>query len=489
MTHVTSLKRSTMVASLWSILRSVWVAIVTFVLFAVLARLLAPADFGVFALASILVQIATIVASAGFGNAIVREPAYSETFVNTVFWCVLGMSILAAALLIGAAPFYARLVGAEGTVPVIQWLAFLLPLTTLTTVPSALLTRNFQHKSLAIQSIASSLSGGIVAVAMALQGWGVWSLVGQAFVGGIVGMAMIWRMSPWRPALKFDARLVRGLLVFSSSIMATQILWMLLVRVQEIFISRWHGPDAVGHYRIAWRLIELISQSLLSPIGSVALVTFSHVQDQRERFQAIYARMVGIAGLATFPALLGIGAVSPILLPLLFGGKWAAAIPVSEVLVLMCVPFVLNFFTGPALTSVNRPRANLWIAALQLTLTVIFTWIAVPYGLVAVAAAYVARAWITMIPQQLILARHTGISLAGTTRAILPALAAALAMAAAVRAAAGPLVARFGAGWETGTATVVMGLLLFAAIMFALGHDPRREIRDLLQTVRKQKEA
>ena len=320
-----------MVASLWSILRSVWVAIVTFVLFAVLARLLAPADFGVFALASILVQIATIVASAGFGNAIVREPAYSETFVNTVFWCVLGMSILAAALLIGAAPFYARLVGAEGTVPVIQWLAFLLPLTTLTTVPSALLTRNFQHKSLAIQSIASSLSGGIVAVAMALQGWGVWSLVGQAFVGGIVGMAMIWRMSPWRPALKFDARLVRGLLVFSSSIMATQILWMLLVRVQEIFISRWHGPDAVGHYRIAWRLIELISQSLLSPIGSVALVTFSHVQDQRERFQAIYARMVGIAGLATFPALLGIGAVSPILLPLLFGEKWAAAIPVSEV--------------------------------------------------------------------------------------------------------------------------------------------------------------
>ena len=155
----------------------------------------------------------------------------------------------------------------------------------------------------------------------------------------------------------------------------------------------------------------------------------------------------------------------------------------------MCVPFVLNFFTGPALTSVNRPRANLWIAALQLTLTVIFTWIAVPYGLVAVAAAYVARAWITMIPQQLILARHTGISLAGTTRAILPALAAAVAMAAAVRAAAGPLVARFGAGWETGTATVVMGLLLFAAIMFALGHDPRREIRDLLQTVRKQKEA
>ena len=154
----------------------------------------------------------------------------------------------------------------------------------------------------------------------------------------------------------------------------------------------------------------------------------------------------------------------------------------------MSVPFVLNFFSGPALTSVNRPQANLWIAVLQLALTVVFTWIAIPYGLVAVAAAYVARAWITMIPQQLALRRHAGIPMASTARVVLPALAAAAAMAVAVRFLMDFLVPRLGGGWETAVAGVVVGLILFPAIMFAIGHDPRREIRDLLTSLRQRKE-
>ena len=103
MANADGLKRKTFVASLWSVLRSVWSAIITFVLFAVMARLLAPADFGVFALASIVVEIARIVATAGLGSAIVREPDRSASFDNTVFWCVLGLSLAAAEIAAGEA--------------------------------------------------------------------------------------------------------------------------------------------------------------------------------------------------------------------------------------------------------------------------------------------------------------------------------------------------------------------------------------------------
>ena len=136
MANADGLKRKTFVASLWSVLRSVWSAIITFVLFAVMARLLAPADFGVFALASIVVEIARIVATAGLGSAIVREPDRSASFDNTVFWCVLGMSLAAAGILALGAPAYARLVNAPEAVNVIRALAVLLPLTTLTTPPT-----------------------------------------------------------------------------------------------------------------------------------------------------------------------------------------------------------------------------------------------------------------------------------------------------------------------------------------------------------------
>lgn len=488
MTSSDGLKRKTFVASLWSFLRSGWNAIATFVLFAIMARLLEPADFGVFALASILVEIARIVSSAGLADAVIRKPDLSDRFASTVFWGIIGLSVAAAAAIIAGAPFYAHLVGTNEVVPVIQSLALVLPLATSAAVPTALLTRDFRYKQMTLRGIVANLLGGAVAVGLALTGWGVWALVGQFLVTSLLGTVLIWQISPWRPRLMFDPRLVRGLLVFSGSIMATHILWMLLARVQEIFISRWHGTEAVGQYRIAWRLIELVAQTLLSPIGSVTLVTFSHVQGDPPRLQAIYGRMVGLAATVALPCLLGIGAVAPLLLPLLFGQKWAASVPAAEVLVLMCVPFVLNFFAGPALTAVNRPQSALQVALLQFLLTVAFTWIAVPYGLVAVAAAYVLRAWITMLPQQVALRRYTGVRMRRTAGVVLPPLLAALLMAVLVRAGAGPLVNRMGAGWPVVMIQIAIGVAAFLATMMVIGHDPRRELRDLLTTLRPRKE-
>ena len=488
MTTSDGLKRKTFVASLWSFLRSGWNAVATFILFAVMARLLGPADFGVFALASLLVEIARIVSSVGLADAVIREPDLSDRFASTVFWGVTGLSVAAAAAVFVAAPFYADLVGTSEVVPVIQALALMLPVSTSAVVPAALLTRDFQYRQMTLRGIVANLLGGAAAIGLALTGWGVWALVGQFLVTSLLGSVLTWQISPWRPKLMFDPRLVRRLLVFSGSIMATHILWMLLARVQEIFISRWHGTEAVGQYRIAWRLIELVAQTLLSPIGSVTLVTFSHVQGDLPRLQAIYGRMVGLAATAALPCLLGIGAVAPLLLPLLFGEKWAASAPVAEVLVLMCVPFVLNFFAGPALTAVNRPQSALQVALLQLLLTVAFTWLAVRHGLVAVAAAYVLRAWITMLPQQVALRRHTGVRMRRTGAAVLPPLLAAMLMALIVRASAGPLVDRMGAGWSTALSQVAIGVVAFLATMMLIGHDPRRELRDLLTTLRPRKE-
>lgn len=485
MTGPDTLKRRTLVASLWSFLRSGWNAVATFVLFAIMARLLKPSDFGVFALASILVELARIISTAGLADAIVREPELSERFSNTVFWGITGLSLLASAAIFAGAPFYAELVGSSEITPIIRALGLLLPIALSATVPTALLTRTLQYRQMTTRGIVASLVGGVAAVGLALNGWGVWALVGQFGLTSLLASILIWQISPWRPRMMFDPGLVRRLLVFSGSVMATQILWMLLARLQEIFISRWHGTDAVGQYRIAWRLIELVTQTLLAPIGSVTLAAFSHLQTDPQRLQAVYVRMVGLAATAMLPCLLGIGATAPLLMPLLFGEKWAAAVPVAEVLVLMSVPFVLNFFAGPALTAVNRPQSALRIALLQFLLTLVFTWLAVPYGLVAVAAAYVLRAWITMIPQQEALRRHIGLTAGRTVAAVAPPLAASVVMAAIVRLAASAMPDNWGAGWAAVSIQIAVGLAVYPLIMMLIGHNPLRELREVMGTLRR----
>ncbi|WP_198402524.1 lipopolysaccharide biosynthesis protein [Rhodobacter sp. CZR27] len=478
------LKRKTVVAVLWSVLRTGWTTLATFVLFVVLARLLGPADFGVFALASLVLEAARILANAGLADAVIRERELDETLADTAFWAVLGLSALAGAAAFAAAPLYARMLGQEEVAAVIRWLAVLLPVSALGAIHGARLAREFRQKSLALQGMVTSLASGVAAVAAAWAGWGIWALVVQSAVASTLGVGLAWWSFRWRPGLGFRWSRLRGLLGFSASMVTTQLLWMLLVRVQDLFLARWHGTEAVGTYRIAWRLIELIGQSVLAPAGSVALVALSRLQGDPVRFARGYNRILGAAGLAVFPMMFGFGALAPEVFPLLFGETWAGAAPVAMVLVLMAVPFVTNFFAGPALAAVNRAQSVLAVAALQFAATLVLTAALVPFGLMAVAAAYVLRAYLTLPVQQVALRRHAGVEPRDTAAALAPPLLASLGMAAGVWMAKDPLALWLGAGWPMVAGAVVLGVLLHAGLMLLLGRPMLRELADLARSMK-----
>lgn len=486
---MTDLKRRTLGSMLWSVLRAGWSNAVILILFIILARILEPNDFGLFALASILVEVARILSSGGLGDAVIRSKTIDDRFVSTVFWLNLALSLIFAALIAAAAPFYADYLKAEQTVPVIFALALTLPLGSLGAVHGALLAREFRYAALTLQAMLASVTSGTVAVTLAWQGLGIWALVGQAMVSGVVSCTFAWTVVRWRPKLQFDLSVVRGVAAFGASLAATQLVWMLLVRVQDLFIGSVYGPAAVGIYRIAWRLIELIANMFLGPVGSVALVSFSRLQDEPHRMHHAYKRMIAAASIVVFPMLLGFGATAALLVPLIFGDNWTAAVPVTQVLTLMVVPFVFNFFAGPALTAANHAGAVLKVALVQLATTILFSWIAVPYGVVAVAAAYVLRAYLTMPLQQYMLHRHLGIRMLSTWRAMMTALGSAVAMAVGVHLALPTLTQTYGFGWTAALLAVALGAIIYLCLIVVFARSQLRDILTTLLSLRREKKA
>ncbi len=486
---MSDLKRKTLGAMLWSILRAGWSSAVILILFIILARILEPEDFGLFALASILVEVARVLASGGLGDAVIRSKTTDDQFVSTVFWLNLGLSAVFAGLIVAIAPLYADYLKTEQTLHVIYALALTLPLNSLGAVHGALLSREFRYSALTLQSMLASVISGTVAVTMAWNGFGIWSLVGQAFTSAVVSGVFAWTVVGWRPRLQFDPSVVRGIAAFGSSLAVTQLVWMLLVRVQDLFIGSVYGAAAVGIYRIAWRLIELIANMLLGPVSSVALVSFSRLQDEPHRMRHAYNRMIGIASIVVFPMLLGFGATAALLVPLIFGDKWGDAVPVTQVLTLMVVPFVFNFFAGSALTAANRAGAVLQVALVQLAATIVFTWIAVPYGIVAVAAAYVLRAYLTMPLQQYMLDRHLGIKMMSTWRAMMIPLGSAVVMAGAVHLSLPALTVSYGYGWPTALMAVGLGAAIYLGLIVALARAQLRDIVTTILSLRSEKKA
>ena len=480
------LKHKTVLSVLWSVVRVAWSTVATFVIFLVLARVLGPAEFGTFALASLFTEVGRIIAFGGFGDAVTRQYDLDEELADTAFWALVAFSLAMGLVIFFSAPFYASAVRDPAVEPILHWLAFLIPLGSLAVVHNARLARDFRHKNLAAQSIVASMLSGGAAIAAALGGWGVYALVAQAAVQAVATVALGWYYFPWMPKLRFDMQRFRGVFTFSISLMVSQLLWMLLTRVQDIFIARWYGPAEVGRYRIAWRLIELIGQAVLAPIGSVSLVTLSRLQHDKTAFRNAYNRIVGAATLGTFPLLFGFGALSQETIDLLFGRQWHNTGPIATALVLMAVPFVMNVFAAPALAAVDKAQTIMSVAALQLAATLLLTWLLVPYGVVAVAAGYTLRAWLTMPYQQYLLKKHAGIDPGGTIRAVAMPLAGSLAMAAIVWLTKAPVAAAIGWPPVALAASVAIGAVVYGLFLVLFGrHTLKPYIDTALSALRR----
>ncbi len=465
------LKKKTALSVLWSVVRVAWSTIATFVIFVILARILGPGDFGTFALASLFVEIGRVLAYAGLGDAVTRQLELDEELADTAFWATIAFSGIVAAVVFVFAPYYGQLVRDPSVSEILRWLAPLLPVSSLAVIHNARLAREFGHKNLAAQAIAASLLSGITAVACAFMGWGVWALVAQTAVNAVATVLFGWIAYPWMPRFRFNIPLFRSVFLFSISLVVTQLMWMLLARVQDIFISRWYGPVEVGRYRIAWRLIELIGQAVLAPIGSVALVTLSRLQNDAVAFRNAYNKIVGAAALGTIPLLLGFGALSNDIIAILFGDKWGNAGDIATVLVLMAVPFVMNFFASSALSAVNRAESILSVAALQLAATLVLTWLLVPYGVVAVAAGYTLRAWLTMPYQQYVLSRYASIDAKSTLKAVALPLCGSLLMAACVWFAHPFIAEHVQNRWLTLGLCVGLGAVVYIAFLPIFGRS------------------
>jgi O-antigen/teichoic acid export membrane protein len=356
----------------------------------------------------------------------------SPEMADTVLWASLAVASLGAAALAGLAGPLSRLVGEPAVAPLLVGLGLTLPISAAGGTHIALMLHQFGHKAMASRSVVSNVVGGAAALAAAWSGWGAWSLVVQRAVTELVGTLMAWQAYPWWPGRAFSTRVLWELSGYSVTMTYTQVLYVALVRVQDVIIGRFLGTAAVGQYRTAWRTVELISQGVIMPFTQVALPTLGRLQDDLPAFRKAYLRITAVCSAVAVPAIVGFAVIAPDAIPLVFGDQWGAAAPVAQVLGLMAVPFTHNRFAGPALATLGRYSMLARFSTLQLLLTVVMSIAAAPYGLVAVAGAYVTRAYL-MLPLQLwAFKRYSGLGYREVLRSVGPAVGVSVLMAAAV---------------------------------------------------------
>lgn len=464
----TKLRQQSRTSVGWSILRFMSDQVFSFAVFVILARLLSPADIGAFAIMAIFAEVFRTISTAGLLQTVAREPELSDAFTDTVYRSHMVFSLVACAIILAVANPFARFMDAPQIALPLQILSIVLPLSALGATHMALRLRAFGHKTTALRSVVSGVIGGGAAIGAAFGGLGLWALVIQRIVSELVSVVLSRLAYRWRPGGAFSWTILKRNLGLNGSLTAIQLVFMFTQRLQELVIGQVIGITAVGLYRTAWRTVELISNGAIRPFSTVAMQTLARVNDDPIQLGRAYQWMISKAAALSLPALVGFGAVAPLAIPVVFGEKWADAGGLAQIFAFMALPFTLNQFASPSLGAVGASRSLFVIGICQLGLTALFTLLAAPYGLIAVAWAYVARAYLTLPLQIVLLERASGIGFGQTVSAVWAPLAASTVMGVAIYFALPATLLWTDNNWLRLAAIIVAGALLYCVALLAI---------------------
>lgn len=428
------LKRQTLRSIVWTMAQAAGDQLFSFAVFVMLARVLDKPAIGTFAIAFVFMDIGRNFATAGVSQRVARAKGLSSRDLDTIFWTNILLAAVYSALIIALAPTAERAFGAPQLAAVLTWLTIPVILSSAGNTHMALRLREFGHKTLAVRSVLAGLLGGSVAVVAALMGAGIWALVLQRLVREFVCTMLAWASYRWRPGLAFDFAEAKRYLKNAVDLGLAQVVTLLSLRAQDLGVARVMGPAPLSSYRVAWRCAELIGPQIVGPFATVALQTFSRLQDHREQLRTAYLSMLQQCALVSVPALVGYAIAGPWLVPALFGPQWKDAGMIAPMLLPLALPFTINGFVLALLAAKGRITWQRHLALLDLVTTILVTWLTVPYGLRWLALVYSLRA-LMLVPLQIHLVRRAaGIGLRDHAKALAkPVLAASLmGVAAAV---------------------------------------------------------
>lgn len=378
----------------WTLGQQLFGNVLAFGTFVVLARMLEPKDFGVAGIASLAVVLLSALVECGLGNALIQQPYDRVAHRDSAFVASMTLSGLAYGVLFLAAPFVASLFGEPQTTSLLRVVGLCLLANGLSVVPKAVLRRALKFRSLALSSAFAYSMGGFAAIAAALLGLGAWSIVIQQVVTAWLLAVALLLCSPSRPRAHFDRLAFAELRPVGLPSLGTDLLSFVNSNLDNVMIGLLLGPVALGYYSVAYRCQTMLSTTLVGSVSTVALPIFARLQSDGERFASGFRRAATATSGFAMPVFAILGVVSGDAVEVFFGPGWG---PTARVLSILCLLGILQapfYFNVPAMTASGRASAGLATTAIQAIGNLVAFLVATRWGIEAVAAALVARAYL-----------------------------------------------------------------------------------------------
>lgn len=374
----------------WSVAEKIGSMLLQVAVSIIVARLLMPDDFGVMAIMTFFTALALVVVDSGFSQTLIRKSEPTAEDYKSVFVFNVAISIILYVVLTFASPFVARFYERDIIARIAPVLFLLLPINALCVIQNTIFTREFRFDLLSKINFAASCVAGVIAIAMALGGMGVWALVGQRLGTMAVKAALLWLCSSWQADGKFSASTLRVMSPFSFRLMFTDIISAVYNNVAQLFIGKMYSTDTLGYFNQAQKLKELPVSSAMQSIQSVTYPALSNIKSDEAKFADSYRRVMMVTAFVMFPVMVGMIAVADDMFALLLGERWMPTVPYFRILSLCGVFYPVSMIAYNILKVKSDGSVIIRLEVVKKVVTTVILAATIPYSVTAVAWGLVA---------------------------------------------------------------------------------------------------
>ena len=391
----------------WSAMRSWGTRVATLIVFFILTRILNPEEIGLISYILGWLMLLAVFADLGLAEYLVYNHASPRLTELGIWWFQVIVSFLITLTLLSL--LLAGFINPDKTNPdavlAMLILAFTLPISAAAKIPEALLRRQMDYKGLAIRSLVAISVSSILAILLALSGYGIWSLVFKQVTEVLIDAFYCFKLSKWRPSFHFEITYLKKALQGGWGIVSSRVLDVLSQSADTLIIGSMFGMRDLGFYAMGKKIFQVLNDGVLQAVTGVIASAFGRVQNDNQRLKALFLTSVKFSALITAPIFMMAIALSPDWVPIVFGVKWTTSAPIAQVLFLTGLVAGYGHLNGFVLLANNRNKAFFMLMLVNTLVSLSLLAMLSQFGLLAAAAASPIKT-LLMFPVSLWLSRR-----------------------------------------------------------------------------------
>lgn len=374
----------------WSAVERLSIQGIQFVIQIALARILTPSEYGIVGILYVFIAVSMVFIDSGFTKALIQKKNRTENDISTVFLFNVAISLVAYGILFIIAPVIAKFYQITELTWLLRVLSISLVINALFTVPITLYTIKLDFKSLTkINFIAAILSGSI-AYYMALEGYGVWALVGLTISRSIAIFILTWLLSEWKPNWVFSKSSLKELFSFGSNLLVSSLINVIVNKTYELVIPKNNSIQDLGYYTRGTQFTDSIFSIINGIFERVLLPGLTEVQDKLDILVSHTRNIIRAASLVIIPIFLLLAAVAKPLVIVLLTEKWLPIVPIIQIFCLARMITIISGINVNILYVIGRTDLALKQQYIKILVRVLFLLFALKHGILYIALAELA---------------------------------------------------------------------------------------------------